>query len=334
MIQKVSSNLIRLLLLILLVGCGKPPEIRQYKIAKDRSDLGDIGMQQTETPIAQRMVVGIAEREDATWFLKVLGPKPLVDLSTPKWSEVFQSLNFGEDGKPTWETPDGWRLGPTKPMRFATLTNANGSLEIVISSLGPNQNMLDNVNRWRGQLDLAKISGDKLELGVKKAKFGELKLFDAVSEGSEGPGPTQATAEIKRGFEFQIAEGWIEGPTNPMVQLRLKRKSGTAEPQITVTSLSAAANKWLPNARRWAQQVAADSSLEAIQKVSSEIMIDGNPGNKIRLVLEEKEGAKALIGIMFVRDNLAWFLKFFGPRDQVIEFEEDFNAFVETFRFK
>ena len=321
-----------LLLMALLLGCSDPPEIRQYKISKERSDLGDIGMETGEPTSPQRMVVAIAERPDATWFLKVFGPKPMVDLLESQWRTIFKSFDFDESGKPTWDTPDGWRLGPTKPMRFATLVcvATNGELEVAISSLGPNQNMLDNVNRWRGQLELPGIQKEELKFGEMTSAAGELKIFDAVSR-DEGESTTKRPPLP---FKFELPDGWKEGVGNSIVKLSLVREdTEKKEPQMSVSSLPAAVNKWLPNAQRWARQVSADQSPESIRELTTEIAIDGNSGNKIRFVQSDAD-SKSLIAIMFVRNDEAWFLKFFGTSEQVVKFENDFDTFVDSIQFK
>ncbi len=56
-----------------------------------------------------------------------------------------------------YETPAGWTVKANGPMRLASLDVIDGDqkCDVSIISLGPDQSVLDNVNRWRGQVKLA-----------------------------------------------------------------------------------------------------------------------------------------------------------------------------------
>lgn len=56
-----------------------------------------------------------------------------------------------------YETPAGWTVKANGPMRLASLDVIDGEqkCDVSIISLGPDQSVLDNVNRWRGQVKLA-----------------------------------------------------------------------------------------------------------------------------------------------------------------------------------
>lgn len=328
---------------LFLSGCQKPAEIRQYEIPKERSDLGDIGLKPLFPPksdasasVPSRMVVAIFESDDATWFFKLTGPIEAVKKTESQWKELFSKIQFDESGKPEWKTPENWNLGPAKPMRFATLTTKvdAGDVELSISSLGPNQNLLDNVNRWRGQLDLEPITKDELKLERLESTSGELKIFDETgglkTSSSMQPPPSPPTAE----FTFEKPDGWVEGSTNEIVKVRLKKGEERTSPQITVTQLLASANDWIPNAQRWARQVDIDDSEENVKKYSSKVSVSGIEGDKIRLIPEDEEKEFAMVGVMIVRDELAWFFKMIGDRKPVADLEKDFDQFVDSFQFK
>ena len=135
-------------------------------------------------------------------------------------------------------------------------------------------------------------------------------------------------------LNYEVPAGWQKGPTNSIVKVRLLHGDNATAPQISVTQLAAAANEWIPNAQRWARQVGMDESAEYAEKNSTEVSIDGIEGNKIRLLPEEEDKERGLVGIMIVKDELAWFFKFFGNKDDVKKLEPDFDKFVESFSFK
>ncbi len=350
--------LLLLLLLALQVACDKPPEIQQYRVEKSRSDLGDIGLATNSrqpalptssgAPAPTRMVVGIANQPQATWFFKLTGGIEAVNQLEPEWKKLFAEIAFDDDGKPSWGAAEGWEVGPPKSMRYATLkrdADKLGPVELSISSLGPNQDLLLNVNRWLGQLGQDKIAEDELKLETMKTGGATLKIFDATGEmaGSGGMGSgmgmgmrtpaIQQPPPTEPDLVFDRPAGWDEGPTNSIVKVRLRKGSEETSPQITVTQLLAGANKWTPNAQRWARQADMDDSEEFVKETSTEVSIDGHAGNKIRLISEDESKPYGLVGIMIVRDDLAWFFKLIGDRNQVVACESDFDAFVNSFRF-
>ncbi len=65
----------------------------------------------------------------------------------------------------TYQTPPGWKKGPAKSMRLATFVVAenNQQAEVTIIPLGKQAgSLLDNVNRWRGEVNLKPTSAARL----------------------------------------------------------------------------------------------------------------------------------------------------------------------------
>lgn len=144
----------------------------------------------------QRILAAVLPRDDRTWFFKLMGPADVVATQKPAFDAFIQSLHFdsGEStpapapvaGPPTpgasaqgpmqssttgalkaWATPDGWAVVPNgAPFRVVTFNVQAGGrkAEAVISKLPAAGNMgtlLDNINRWRGQVGLAKVADEK-----------------------------------------------------------------------------------------------------------------------------------------------------------------------------
>jgi len=184
--QRLAPLAISLLLLGLSLGCDEAPSIVQHKVHKSRSGLEALretkrpAMPPQQTPVTaatkNRMVVAVFDNPDKTWFFKVIGPVEQVNASEEQCRAFFDSVKF-EDGQPQWDAPEQWSTGGPRKMRFATLLISGSDeeskpLELAVSSLGPNQNMLLNVNRWRGQLGLGKFTEDQLGTQFKeKASF-------------------------------------------------------------------------------------------------------------------------------------------------------------------
>lgn len=104
--------------------------------------------------------------------------------------------------------------------------------------------------------------------------------------------------------------------------------------QITVTQLPAATNQWIPNAARWANQVGMNVDNEFLEKNSTDVTVDQLSGNQIRLIPDDESLKIAIVGVMLVRDELAWFFKMTGDREAVAGNEKTFETFLNSFRFQ
>ncbi len=360
-----------LILVVLNLGCEPSNSgIVEHKVHKSRSGLDALRKEKTATLPAQatapaakvknRMAVAIFDKPDATWFFKLNGPLDQVNAAEEQWLTFFDSVSF-EDGKPKWDAPEEWSTAGPKPMRFATflIKDSEGSkpIELAVSSLGPNQDMLLNVNRWRGQLGLDDFSKDELDtqLKSKKSEHGEFLLFDAEGMGSGtmrppfagggkapfapfagGGGQTSKapSSAADSGLDFTAPKGWTKGKTSSMVPIRLQKEDGEAKVQITVIEMPADANEWEPNVKRWAGQVGLSFLTdEEVAKHTSEITVDEIPGKLVDLVAESKSDDGVIAG-MVKRDGSAWFFKLFGEKELVDQSREEFEAFMESVKYQ
>ncbi len=343
-----KSLLAFLVLLLITAGCQPEEPITTQRIPKDQSGLEALRQPSNLTLVAasqgtapttsadeptastekltDRMVVGMYTTDDATWFFKINGSIEAVKGTEAQWKPMLESIEF-VDGKPQWELPEGWSESGPRPMRFATLKmgDAEPPLEMAISQLGPNQDVLLNVNRWRGQMGLAAIKEADLEKDTSKLKTNAKSalLFDVVGKSSGGMGapfagggrppfaggglgagqpPFAGGADekpmaekesnaAKSDFRFEIPDDWKPGKTSGMVPVRLKKLEGEQTAEITIVGMPASANEWEPNAQRWAGQVGMELSEEALVLNTSEIEVDGAKGKLIRLVPAKSDEA-------------------------------------------
>ena len=341
------------------VGCKDPETVQSYRIEKSKSGLSDFDDPAGDPPSRQavtsansenqgqdRMVVGIANRPDATWYFKIVGPVDRVTSSQPLWMGFLEKIRFGNDGKPVWDLPQGWTVGGPAPMRFATLImdSTQPPLEIRISSLGPDQDSLSNVNRWRRQLQLPAIAESELALQTIENVDGNMDLFDASgSMGNSAMVPPFAGQAAQQplvqkspvqSVKHDAPTGWDLGRTSSIVKARLRKVEGEKSAMISVTDLPASANRWAPNVKRWADEVGLEESVDSLAAGTEEVTVDGMTGNRIRLVNMKDRERNATIGVMVVRGDSAWFFKLTGSRDLVIASEKDFDEFLKSFRFE
>ena len=92
-------------------------------------------------------------------------------------------------GKPTWNLPSGWRETAPGDMLLAKfeLGGADGKAEVTVSSFpGEVGGLLANVNRWRGQVQLAPVAQDELAKSVTALDVmgGSATLVDAAGPSS------------------------------------------------------------------------------------------------------------------------------------------------------
>jgi hypothetical protein len=130
-------------------------------------------------PGQDRMLAAMLPKGKNIWFFKVTGPENAVDSIRADFRNFVEGIKF-EDGSPELaDLPAGWRRGGEKPFRYATLDveTPDKQLGISVSSLplredSWDQQVQDNVNRWRGQLGLPKSDqkwADAQTLTVKDA---------------------------------------------------------------------------------------------------------------------------------------------------------------------
>jgi hypothetical protein len=99
------------------------------------------------------------------WFVKFSGPADVVGAHAETFRKLVESVRVSGDADHpiTWDTPPGWVQEAGGPARYATLRLADreSGAEIAISSAGGT--VLQNVNRWRGQLGLEDVSPSALD---------------------------------------------------------------------------------------------------------------------------------------------------------------------------
>ncbi len=171
----------------------------------------------------QRILGGIFPAGAETWFFKMIGPDALVESQREAFKGFLQSVHPAEDegphalaaapapmntnsggndtnaptpppiesaqGAPVQYTlPPGWQEKPLTPMRLASFksTAPNGKeTDISVVSLpGIAGGTLANVNRWRGQVQLAPIDEATLAKSAEHviANGHDFLLFDLASE--------------------------------------------------------------------------------------------------------------------------------------------------------
>ncbi len=217
-------------------GCQKAAEIAHYKVPKEpevspseglaagADNSGEAGNAQTD-----RMLAAIVPHGDKAWFFKLSGLAEAVGKHSETFQTLIQSVSFPESagGKPQWKLPDGWQQKSGSEMRYATLVvpseaavvegaKAGGAaaipLEVSVTSLpwssqGQSEQLLANVNRWRGQMQLKPLTAEELPQETKtidlaagdSAGGGKATLIDLTGHMTGGMTPPFASSTNARG---------------------------------------------------------------------------------------------------------------------------------------
>ncbi len=164
-------------IVLLIAVCGglmglvyfRPPDdtrIVEYSAPKD--PVRRPREQPTTSGEPARLWGAIVPHAADLWFFKLTGPIADVAGLDAKLREFLASVKFDGD-QPKWNAPDGWLQRPGNEFRFATLVipSEPKPLELTVSKLsrgdGPLEDqLLANVNRWRGQVALPPLEADGL----------------------------------------------------------------------------------------------------------------------------------------------------------------------------
>lgn len=161
-----------------------------------------------------------------------------------------------------------------------------------------------------------------VEHRVPKSQSG---LLDLRNEKAEPPTGSAKSAPSK----FATPEGWARGKSNPMFPSdKFLKTVDNNEVVMSIMSLPSS-NDWQSNVQRWAGQVGLEKSAAEIKELTAKVDIDGISSSKIRLMGEDEEG-QAIVGIMAVKGNLAWFIKLMGKKPAVESTESEFDDYVKT----
>jgi hypothetical protein len=152
---------------------------------------------------AEGILAGILPLRSETWYFKFTGPVGVIRKSGGDFAEFLRSVRIAGSGKsaPTSAPasapsggkkvnvtqPEGWTTSEGSAMRAASFSIAGpegATADVsVIPIPGDSGSVLDNVNRWRSQLQLAPLaSADDPALGKKEVSpAGELFVSHMTS---------------------------------------------------------------------------------------------------------------------------------------------------------
>jgi hypothetical protein len=124
----------------------------------------------------KRIVAAIFPHADRTWFFKLAGPNDLVQSQKANFDSFIQSIRFDDAGGApapapvadanlpvTFTLPAGWQQEPAsaasqfRAAAFVVGTADDPAEAVITHTVKDSGSMLDNINRWRGQVGLDPI---------------------------------------------------------------------------------------------------------------------------------------------------------------------------------
>jgi hypothetical protein len=339
------------LALVAIVGCQKD-EISHYQVPR-------LEIPAQEKPAGAqplRMITAIFPQQDRTWFFKVSGPPEEVEKHKPEFERFIQSVRFTKKGDPpiTWTAPEGWQREAPSALRVATFRfgSKDNPLELSVTPLGREAgSLLDNVNRWRGQLGLNKIDEAELNKMVREMVVDGVKamVVDLTGTGSakgrmnapfaKGHPPIQDRQRENRQevaaalpLTFRAPLEWKERSQRGGISLATwEITDGNRIAEVTITP---AGGNLADNVNRWRGQVGLDPvSEEQIRQNMRSIDVAGSPGQYVDLTGPESAGGLRILAVRVPHGDTTWFFKMKGPADVVGRHKAAFEAFLGTVRF-
>ena len=350
---------------LVLPGCDEPEDIIKYKIPTK--------VPEQLQPGNERMLAVMVPRDDKVWFFKVMGPEKAVDQIDERFREFVTDVEFDAAGEPELtELPEDWRRGADKPMRFASIDiNTPGKqLDLSVSNLskppgldvaGWDDYVVQNVNRWRGQVGLKPSEekwsgGEPIDIAAADGASVWVDLVGKPGQGSSMPGgPMSMQAPFAGGgamppmaapsappaaapssqIDFDTPEGWRKKRAGGMRLVSID--VGPEESPAEVTMI-AAGGDLRSNVARWMGQVAGNqpdqAALDAMMDSAEEIEVSGRQANRFIIEGRDSDADISIDATIVPLDgNRSMFIKMTGPPKVVAEESDSMRTFLQSLSF-
>lgn len=352
-----------------ILGCDQGSGIRTYKVAKKPSS-GQVALAAKETGQEQQIFGAIVPQGKNAWYFKLKGEPEKVGGIQEEFKSIVNSATF-ESAGPKVKLASGWSEKGASGIAYTTLHHDEAGLTATVtplfagealgdSSLWQNY-VLQNVNRWRGQLSLpdttwpeiepALEESQELSQGPARAYF--VSIVGRESGGGMGGAPFMRGGPFSGGNSAPTASGpnpGLEPPAKPSLmysepegwiakdvsssQMRLASfdiSQGDATAEITVLPLSGATSQHL---KIWLGQVNAETTDEAIARVeesSEDVSV-----NEIDSLIYHFDGSDTEVQKSLTIVEIPWrtgenlFVKILGDAELVNSQRANLSEFLES----
>lgn len=178
--------------LLAALGCGPGEEIRTYQVKRSSETTAAAPAEPTPEGAAKvRLLGAIIPVKDASWFVKFTGPVEAIDPHEKEFDAFVQSIRVTDDPgtSPTYTAPAGWKELPARSMRLVTFAvgDGPGAPQAYISTPFGGS-LLDNVNRWREEVGLKRVTAAELPTATTEVQLGTVKAYRVDARGPGGKG--------------------------------------------------------------------------------------------------------------------------------------------------
>jgi hypothetical protein len=308
-----------------------------------------------------RMLAAVVPGDKLLYFPKLLGPDAEVGRQEDAFREFVRSIRVDEQNKQapvTWKTPAGWKEQPgSGGMRLATFhIDAHRPIEVTLTYLpardDADSSVLQNINRWRGQLNLPPAEARQLDGLVERTKIDGREVVLATMLGTgvyhrpvaEKAAPANPHAGMplfgapkfgkadnnKLPFRFNPPAEWQ--PLRPLPAFASEAYQvvdGASRVKITVGMVGGSV---ADNVVRWRGQLGLPRSTD-IQKEIQPQRVAGLAGQYVDLVNPGAAGAdNRILGVIVPTEGTNCVIKMSGPDALVGRQKANFEAFVASFQ--
>lgn len=327
-----------LLMLAFLAGCQRA-EIRSYTVKRLKTD---------------RTLAALVPVGTTAWFFKLTGANGTVAEREQDFRSLLNSIQIVGDDEPQWTVPQDWVEKDGTGMRVKTLEYEQDgrTLEITVIKLEVGETptsdyVLQNVNRWRGELQLEPIQLSDLAKETESLQVGEVTAtlvnllglrdlqrrppFMDTSPPAPGNGSAGATASVT----YNTPDGWEPSTLNQFRKAAFIVHEGDQQVEITIIDLAAQAGELLPNINRWRGQVGlSEIDQQQMESELQETTLGDVSGYYVKL--QSSQGAEkqqTILGVIAVRQGSSWFVKLTGDTPLAERENENFLEFVSSIKF-
>ena len=332
-----------------LAGCQQDTEIASYEVKyPQRENI--------------RMLTAVIPDAEATYFVVLKGPEAAVAQQKKPFDDFVASIRLDAKKDPpiTWTAPDGWdeEKGAGERIVGFKLTVGSTKMETTLTKFpklgnpGEPNSLLDNINRWRGLVDLPpaqdthslrreKVDGrevilaDMTGLGVHKEPS-KLKMQNPHAGGMPPVGmPKFGRPEKDRvPFIYEVPNSWAvkEPPLPGFAVAAFVASDGSRKAIVSLTPLKNA--DLVANVNRWRTDTLglAAGTRAGIERDAHSLKVAGLDANYVDIVNPAKNGDNRVLGVIISTDDGAWVIRMFGPDDLVGNQKANFETFVRSFK--
>jgi hypothetical protein len=305
-------------------------------------------------PVPTRTIGVIIPKGTQFWFLKLQGNVDAVAAREKDVREFLNSLRFINDEKRdatsetlVWTLPTGWHQLPPTDLRLATLVlDGDPPLEMSVSKLPiqPDLNLTDqilqNINRWRGQLSLAELEKDEMGAQTEKLNLGDSTAYWVNLSGFSAPRPAMQPVPRQRPvadpkaqaepFEpkYQKPAEWNEAAPTTFAKISLQAVDGNAKVAITVTPARGDRDS---NVNRWRGQLKLDQLPSGqLAATAKKVQVGDQTGD----LYEISNEGQTILGVIIEDRDQNWFVKLSGDSQLAERERPRFEAFLKSLQLR